>query len=360
MDCATLNDHPRLSLRVAGPSIPPSNAYLHAVPSSSWPTLKKNREPDVDTLGGSGSGVDDGRSRLGAAGLRCVVSNVSRGPRPLPSRTGWARRNRCGPGVRPPARWLWFPCGASRGSCSCSGATPPPAMCCCAWATGNDKSWQPDADTSVQVCGPHYGAYGLRRIDISGWMRLRTTPDTSRPRSGRWLRWLKVCLQAKDLTAVLFHESGWPDGRRCMARSAESSDRGSAGALRKHREDRRRRALDRSDLPLLAPPIGADVDEVDAVEGFELAGDALSGEELPVRVVPQQADEFTCSRCFPGAASSSQSGLQLLLQYQFLELACTAPCPVAILTPWSARPRGCLPTASRNHRAKLTCGRSGS
>ncbi len=51
-------------------------------------------------------------------------------------------------------------------------------------------------------------------------------------------------------------------------------------------------------LPVLAPPVGADIDEVDAVEGFELPGADLSGEELLIRVVPQQADEFTCSRCF--------------------------------------------------------------
>ena len=42
------------------------------------------------------------------------------------------------------------------------------------------------------------------------------------------------------------------------------------------------------------------VDEVetDAAEGFELPGADLSNEELSVRVLPRQADEFTCSRCF--------------------------------------------------------------
>ena len=33
-------------------------------------------------------------------------------------------------------------------------------------------------------------------------------------------------------------------------------------------------------------------------ESFELPGADLSGEELSVRVLPRQADEFTCSRCF--------------------------------------------------------------
>ncbi|MDD9207792.1 DUF4193 domain-containing protein [Georgenia sp. 10Sc9-8] len=41
-----------------------------------------------------------------------------------------------------------------------------------------------------------------------------------------------------------------------------------------------------------------DEDEAEAAEGFELPGADLSGEELSVRVLPRQADEFTCSRCF--------------------------------------------------------------
>jgi hypothetical protein len=41
-----------------------------------------------------------------------------------------------------------------------------------------------------------------------------------------------------------------------------------------------------------------DEDEVEAAEGFELPGADLSGEELSVRVLPPQQDEFTCMRCF--------------------------------------------------------------
>jgi len=41
-----------------------------------------------------------------------------------------------------------------------------------------------------------------------------------------------------------------------------------------------------------------DVDETETAESFELPGADLSGEELSVRVVPKQADEFTCSTCF--------------------------------------------------------------
>lgn len=41
-----------------------------------------------------------------------------------------------------------------------------------------------------------------------------------------------------------------------------------------------------------------DVDENDTAEGIDLPGADLSGEELQVRVIPVQADEFTCSSCF--------------------------------------------------------------
>lgn len=41
-----------------------------------------------------------------------------------------------------------------------------------------------------------------------------------------------------------------------------------------------------------------DVDEAEAAEGFELPGADLSGEELLVRVLPRQQDEFTCTTCF--------------------------------------------------------------
>jgi Domain of unknown function (DUF4193) len=41
-----------------------------------------------------------------------------------------------------------------------------------------------------------------------------------------------------------------------------------------------------------------DVDEADTAEGIDLPGADLSGEELNIVVVPEQADEFTCSSCF--------------------------------------------------------------
>jgi Domain of unknown function (DUF4193) len=41
-----------------------------------------------------------------------------------------------------------------------------------------------------------------------------------------------------------------------------------------------------------------DLDEGEDLDDFELPGADLSGEELSVRVVPKQADEFMCSSCF--------------------------------------------------------------
>jgi Domain of unknown function (DUF4193) len=41
-----------------------------------------------------------------------------------------------------------------------------------------------------------------------------------------------------------------------------------------------------------------DVDDGDAVDAIDLPDADLSGEELTVRVIPKQADEFTCSSCF--------------------------------------------------------------
>jgi hypothetical protein len=41
-----------------------------------------------------------------------------------------------------------------------------------------------------------------------------------------------------------------------------------------------------------------DVDEAEVAETFELPGADLTDEELTVKVLPMQQDEFRCSRCF--------------------------------------------------------------
>jgi Domain of unknown function (DUF4193) len=40
------------------------------------------------------------------------------------------------------------------------------------------------------------------------------------------------------------------------------------------------------------------IDEDEVVDSFDLPDADISGEELSVRVIPKQADEFTCSSCF--------------------------------------------------------------
>ena len=41
-----------------------------------------------------------------------------------------------------------------------------------------------------------------------------------------------------------------------------------------------------------------DVDDGDAVDSFDLPDAEISGEELTVRIIPKQSDEFVCSSCF--------------------------------------------------------------
>lgn len=52
------------------------------------------------------------------------------------------------------------------------------------------------------------------------------------------------------------------------------------------------------ELPGRAMAVGLDIDDSDTAESYELPGADLSDEEFVVRVVPKQADEFTCSICF--------------------------------------------------------------
>lgn len=41
-----------------------------------------------------------------------------------------------------------------------------------------------------------------------------------------------------------------------------------------------------------------DEDEAEAADSYELPGADLSDEQLSVRVLPRQSDEFTCASCF--------------------------------------------------------------
>lgn len=58
-----------------------------------------------------------------------------------------------------------------------------------------------------------------------------------------------------------------------------------------------------------------DVEDSDTAEGIELPGADLSGEELIVKVVPRQRDEFICMTCFmvahrSQAARKTSDGVQ--------------------------------------------------
>jgi hypothetical protein len=58
-----------------------------------------------------------------------------------------------------------------------------------------------------------------------------------------------------------------------------------------------------------------DVDEAEAAESFELPGADLADEELTVKVLPMQTDEFRCSRCFlvhHRSQLASQKGNELI------------------------------------------------
>jgi hypothetical protein len=57
-------------------------------------------------------------------------------------------------------------------------------------------------------------------------------------------------------------------------------------------EDLASRRREQADVAVL------DVDDGDAVDAIDLPDIDLSGEELIVRVIPKQPDEFTCSSCF--------------------------------------------------------------
>jgi len=86
----------------------------------------------------------------------------------------------------------------------------------------------------------------------------------------------------------------------------ESSDGGSdesIEALKGRRDDKQSGAVDA---------------DAEAVEGLELPGADLSGEELAVQVVPLQQDEFTCMTCFlvhhrTQLAGTDRNGLPICL-----------------------------------------------
>ena len=86
-----------------------------------------------------------------------------------------------------------------------------------------------------------------------------------------------------------------------------------------------------------------DIDESDTAESFELPGADLSEEVLTVRVIPKQADEFTCSSCFlvhHRSRLASESGGQLICMglCSLISGARSDLQPRSTVSPRSARP----------------------
>ncbi|MCX2747914.1 DUF4193 domain-containing protein [Arthrobacter sp. MI7-26] len=67
-------------------------------------------------------------------------------------------------------------------------------------------------------------------------------------------------------------------------RKTEEDTEDSIEELKSHRTEKQSSAVD--------------IDETELADAYELPGADLSGEELLVRVLPPQADEFTCFNCF--------------------------------------------------------------
>ncbi|KIQ64635.1 dUTPase [Kitasatospora griseola] len=67
-------------------------------------------------------------------------------------------------------------------------------------------------------------------------------------------------------------------------RRTEDDNEESLDELKSRREERR--------------PGAAGLEETEEVESVELPGADLSGEELTIKVLPEQRDEFVCATCF--------------------------------------------------------------
>jgi Domain of unknown function (DUF4193) len=88
-------------------------------------------------------------------------------------------------------------------------------------------------------------------------------------------------------------------GRRADRRSVTPDMATDYDAPRKTEEELKEDSIEELKARRNEKSSGAvDEDETEAAEGFELPGADLSGEEFTVRVLPRQADEFTCTRCF--------------------------------------------------------------
>ena len=116
-------------------------------------------------------------------------------------------------------------------------------------------------------------------------VRWARTCKNSPPESGT-TRALKALQPRSDLRTT--DEGGWSIQ---MATDYDSPRKTDDDLTEDSLQELQARRMDKSSSTI-------DLDPDDVAESLELPGADLSNEELSFRVIPRQADEFTCSRCF--------------------------------------------------------------
>jgi hypothetical protein len=145
----------------------------------------------------------------------------------------------------------------------------------------------------ADLAAPRYGGAepdagpGQWPLPVIGVPRVRRarTWQNSRPESGT-TRALKALQPRND--CALRNEGGWSTQ---MAQDYDSPRKTDDDLTEDSLQELQARRMDKSSSTI-------DLDPDDVAESLELPGADLSNEELSFRVIPRQADEFTCSRCF--------------------------------------------------------------
>jgi Domain of unknown function (DUF4193) len=134
-------------------------------------------------------------------------------------------------------------------------------------------------------------------------LRLNSVRTERDPRPGK--PWHTMCCRSHSRQTEYGHETGGICVRSCY-KVLLSPLKGDKTMSTDYDAPRRTETDDVSEDSLEELTAGrskaqlavVDVDESESAESFELPGADLSGEELSVRVIPKQANEFTCSSCF--------------------------------------------------------------
>jgi hypothetical protein len=86
-----------------------------------------------------------------------------------------------------------------------------------------------------------------------------------------------------------------PPRRRPVKEAGAAAD---YDAPRKREDDPEVDSLEELQVRQHGDHAAIDEEDINAADEFELPGADLSAEELTIAVVPKQADEFVCTRCF--------------------------------------------------------------